>query len=46
MEAFARQVYTLYGAADRFQAAIYEGVGHTYTPAMFAALMDGLRRYV
>ena len=46
VEAFARQVYTLYGAADRFQAAIYEGVGHTYTPAMFAALMDGLRRYV
>ncbi|MBN1964325.1 MAG: dienelactone hydrolase [Anaerolineae bacterium] len=46
VEAFTRQVYALYGAADRFQTVLYEGVDHTYTPAMFAAVMDGLRRFL
>jgi dienelactone hydrolase len=46
VDTFARQVYALYGAADRFQAVIYPGVAHAYTPAMFAAVMDGLRRWV
>jgi hypothetical protein len=46
VEEFTRQVYALYGAVDRFQTVIYEGVDHTYTPEMFAAVMDGLRRFV
>jgi dienelactone hydrolase len=46
VEAFTRQVYALYGAEERFQTVIYEGVGHAYSPAMFAAVMDGLRSLV
>jgi dienelactone hydrolase len=46
VEAFTRRIYTLYGAANRFETVIYVGVAHAYTPAMFAALMAGLRRFV
>lgn len=45
VEAFTRQIYALYGAPDRFQTVIYEGVEHAYTPAMFAVVMDSLRRF-
>ena len=46
VEAFTRRVYGLYGAADRFETVIYEGLAHAYTPPMFAAVMAGLRRFV
>jgi dienelactone hydrolase len=41
--AFARQVYGLYHASDQLQVIVYGGIGHTYTPAMFRAMLDGFR---
>lgn len=46
VEDFTHQIYALSQVPDRFQMVVYEGVGHAYTPAMFAAVMDGLRRFV
>ncbi len=46
IDAFAQQVYALYDMHDRFKTIIYPGVGHAYTPAMFEALMDWLRRFL
>lgn len=43
---FARQVYALYGAAARFQLWVEPGTAHSYTPAMFARMLDFLRRHL
>jgi len=37
---YAREVYRLYGAESHFDALVYAGLGHVYTPAMFATLLD------
>lgn len=46
IDTFARRVYELYGAVDRFQMIVYEGVGHAYTPEMFRAVLDGFGAYL
>jgi dienelactone hydrolase len=46
IDTFVHQIYALYGAAERFQTIIYPGVEHEYTPAMFAAVIDSLRRFL
>ncbi len=46
IETFTRKVYELYRAADRFQVNVYEGVGHTYSPEMFRAMLDGFNTYL
>ena len=40
---FTRQVYALYGADDRFLPQLYPGLGHAFTPEMFAALLQCLQ---
>ncbi len=44
IDAFTRHIYSLYGAGDRFETRIYDGVAHSYTPAMFEAMMHTLGR--
>lgn len=40
---FARHVYSLYDAEERFTAKVYAGMGHQYTGEMFAAVVQCLR---
>ncbi len=42
IDAFTRGVYGLYDDTP-YQTVIYAGVGHQYTPEMFAAMMDFLK---
>lgn len=46
VDAFTNQVYDLYHAAEHFETVIYPDLGHTYTPAMFGALMEMLGKYL
>jgi dienelactone hydrolase len=41
---YARAVYLLYGAEQRLESVVYQGIGHEFTAAMFADLMAALRR--
>lgn len=41
---FARHVYDLYDAGDRYALMVYEGIGHRYTPEMFDVVLDWLQR--
>ncbi|MBI5960663.1 MAG: prolyl oligopeptidase family serine peptidase [Chloroflexi bacterium] len=43
---FASKVYDLYGVADHFKTVIDPGIAHDYTPTMFTAMMDWLKRYL
>jgi dienelactone hydrolase len=43
---FAARVYQLYGASHHFEADVYAGMGHQYTPEMFAGVIDCFRRYL
>lgn len=40
---FTRRVYQLYGAEARFMPRVYAGMGHQYTPEMFATMVDYFR---
>ncbi|MEO8394593.1 MAG: acetylxylan esterase [Chloroflexota bacterium] len=40
---YTRQVYQLYGSADRFMPKIQAGIAHKYTPEMFAQMVECLR---
>jgi dienelactone hydrolase len=42
ISAFARQVYQLYAADERFQTVIYPDIGHVYSDAMVADMLRGL----
>jgi dienelactone hydrolase len=46
VDEFAKQVYAVYGAQDNFETRIYPGLAHKYTPAMFDAVLDALKRYL
>ncbi len=46
IDAYARHVYDLYEAGERFQTIIYPGVGHDYTPGMYRAMLDTLARFL
>ena len=39
IERFVRRAYRLYGARRKFASALYEGVGHDYTPAMWRRML-------
>jgi hypothetical protein len=41
---YARHVYRLYDAGDHLQAGIEPGVGHQYTPSMFANMLAAMKR--
>lgn len=43
---YARQIYRLYDAEAYLQATLEPGVAHDYTPTMFAAMVDTMRRYL
>lgn len=40
---YTRGVYALHGAGDRFAPVLYPGLGHAFTPEMFAALLGWLQ---
>jgi dienelactone hydrolase len=46
IQTFVSGIYDLYGAADQYQVLIHPGVGHQYTPTMFATLMEWMQRIV
>jgi dienelactone hydrolase len=46
IDRFARQVYELYQASDKFQVIAYEGVAHAYTPEMFQAMLDSFHTHL
>jgi dienelactone hydrolase len=41
---YVEKIYDLYGASDNLIVEIERGVGHVYTPTMFAAMMETLKR--
>jgi hypothetical protein len=41
---YARHVYGLYDAGDHLQASIEPGVGHQYTPTMYANMLAAMNR--
>ncbi len=43
---FAREIYVLYNASDRFETVVYDGVEHQYTPEMFIAMLDWFRQHL
>lgn len=43
---YARAIYRLYGAEDHFQPHVYSGLGHSYTPEMFATLLEFLKNHL
>ncbi len=42
----AGAVYRALGAADRFEAHLYPGLGHRYTPAMFSTMLAFMNRHL
>jgi lysophospholipase L1-like esterase/dienelactone hydrolase len=46
LAAAAGRVYASVGAPDRFRSVLYPGVGHTYTPAMRAEMLDWFDRWL
>jgi dienelactone hydrolase len=46
LEAATARVYANVGAPDRFRNVLYPGVGHTYTPAMRAAMLAWFDRWL
>jgi dienelactone hydrolase len=40
------RVYAAHGAADRFRNVLYSDVGHTYTPAMRAEMLEWFARWL
>lgn len=41
---FCREVYGLYGIPDAFRGVLYPGVGHVYTPEMWAEMLSWFDR--
>jgi len=46
INAFAKQLYRLYGKADHFRGVLYPGVAHTYTPAMWEETVRWLEKHL
>jgi predicted amidohydrolase/lysophospholipase L1-like esterase/dienelactone hydrolase len=46
LEDLVGRTYAALGASDRFRSVIYPGLGHTYTPAMRAAMLDWFDRWL
>jgi hypothetical protein len=46
IEQYARPAWGLYGAPERFQSAIYPGVGHVYLPAMWERTLGWFERFL
>jgi dienelactone hydrolase len=46
INAWVRDVYELYGAADSFEGRVYAEVGHEYTPAMWAEMLAWFQRHL
>lgn len=46
IEAAVRPVYRLYGKEDEFQNLVYPGLGHVYTPAMWARTLEWMERHL
>jgi len=46
LEDIVGRVYQSLGASDRFRSVLYPGLGHTYTPAMRAAMLDWFDRWL
>jgi hypothetical protein len=44
--AAVRPVYALYGKEDSFQSLIYPGLGHVYTPEMWAKTLAWLQDHL
>jgi dienelactone hydrolase len=40
------KVYKLYGQSQKFRGVVYQGVGHEWTPAMWAETVRWLRRWL
>jgi dienelactone hydrolase len=43
---FARHIYELYEASDKFEAKIYDGVAHKYTPEMLTAMLACFQQHL
>jgi dienelactone hydrolase len=43
---FTGQIYRLYHAEAQFQAQLFPGVAHKYTPEMFAAMLVAFEKYL
>jgi hypothetical protein len=43
---YARRVYQLYDAAEQFTVVIEPGIGHQFTPSMFATMLEVLNKYL
>ncbi len=43
---YVSAVYQLYDATDQFAAHVYAGLDHHYTPEMFAALLEFLKKHL
>jgi lysophospholipase L1-like esterase len=46
LEDLVGRVYGALGASDRFRSVLYPGLGHTYMPAMRAAMLDWFDRWL
>ncbi len=46
IESAVRPAYQLYGKEDQFQSLIYPGLGHVYTPEMWAQTLAWLDRHL
>ncbi len=46
INAFAEQVYKLYGKSDNFRGVLYEGVAHEYAPQMWDETLAWLKKHL
>lgn len=46
IETAVRPAFRLYGREDAFESILYEGLGHVYTPAMWARTLDWMDRHL
>src|SRR5262249_55062976 len=46
LEDLVGRTYASLGVADRFRSVLYPGLGHTYTPAMRAEMLDWFARWL
>jgi dipeptidyl aminopeptidase/acylaminoacyl peptidase len=46
IESMVRPVYQLYGNSEEFQSLVYEGLGHVYTPEMWAKTLAWMEQHL
>jgi dienelactone hydrolase len=46
INAFQKDLYTLYGKTENFRGVLYEGIGHEYTPEMWQETLKWLKKHL